>query len=135
MRRRAGSRGMTLLEVALAAAVMAGVVAVLLTGWSRMAAASGVAGQYREAAEVLRLKLTEVWGCDDLNAIALQGRFADVEDFQTRLRDASWRIETVSKKTGLSEVKVNISWQSNRGEENVSASTLKFMPRELAGQQ
>jgi len=126
---------MTLLEVALSSAIMASVVAVVVTGYSRMAVASGVAREYREAAGLLELKLAEVYASDDLTKLDLQGKFDDVEDFQTRLRDAAWTIEIVSRKTGLSEVKVSVSWQSRRGAEGVSASTLKFEPGELAGTQ
>jgi type II secretory pathway pseudopilin PulG len=125
---------MTLLEVALAASIMASVVAVILTGYSRMAAAASVAKGYREAAGFLQLKLNEVYGADDLTALAAQGKFADVENLQTALRNAAWQMETTSKKTGLSEVKVTVTWQSNRGEESVSASTLKFLPGEITTQ-
>lgn len=125
---------MTLLEVVLAASIMASVVALVLTGYARMAAAAGVAREHREASELLELKLQEVYGSDDLSTLATQGKFADVTDLETPLPDAAWQIDTVSRKTGLSELKVTVLWQSVRGEESVSASTLKFVPSEITGQ-
>lgn len=131
--RRANS-GMTLLEVLLAASIMAGVVALIMTGYSRMAAAATVARGYREGAELLELKLKEVYATDDLSTIESQGKFADTPDVATPLRDAAWRMDVTSKQTGLAEVKVSVTWQSNRGEETISASTLKFVPSEITAQ-
>jgi type II secretory pathway pseudopilin PulG len=125
---------MTLLEVVLAASIMGGAVVLILTGYSRMAAAAGVMNEYRQATELLEMKLGEIYAADDMSTMTLQGKFADTEDFQTPLKDAAWRIDTVSKKTGLSAVTVTVSWRSNRGEESVSAATMKFVPGELAGQ-
>jgi type II secretory pathway pseudopilin PulG len=134
MRSRAANSGMTLLEVMLAASIMAAVVALILTGYSRMAAAATVAKGYREGAELLELKLKEVYATDDLSTLETQGKFADETDVSTPLQDAAWRIDVTSKQTGLAGVKVTVTWQSNRGEETVSASTLKFLPDEITTQ-
>ena len=114
---------------------MASVVALVLTGYSRMAAAASVARGYRQAAELLELKLAEVYSTADPTTLDLQGKFSDMEDVQTPLANAAWLIEVTSVKTGLSQVKVTVTWQSNRGQENVWAATLKFLPSEIiAGQ-
>ena len=134
MGRRSASRGMTLLEVMLAASIMASVVALVLTGYSRMAAAASVARGYRQAAELLELKLAEVYSTADPTTLDLQGKFSDMEDVQTPLANAAWLIEVTSVKTGLSQVKVTVTWQSNRGQESVWAATLKFLPSEITGQ-
>jgi len=134
MRQRSANKGMTLLEVILAASIMAGVVALIMTGYSRMAAAATVSKGYREGAELLELKLKEVYATDDLSALESQGKFTDSSDVTTPLQDAAWRIDVTSIQTGLAEVKVTVTWQSNRGEETVAASTLKFVPAEITAQ-
>jgi type II secretory pathway pseudopilin PulG len=133
---------MTLLEVVLAAAIMASVVALVMTGYARMAAAASVAKEYREAAELLHGKLAEVYGAEDPATVEAQGTFDsmdqgiadDMGNVQTPLKNAAWVIEITPVQTGLSQVKVTVTWQSNRGQENVWAATLKFLPNEITGQ-
>jgi type II secretory pathway pseudopilin PulG len=131
---RRRNRGLSLLEVVLAASIMASVVALILTGYSRMAAAAKTAMEYRRATELLGLKLQEVYGLDDLNDLDREGDFADADLPGLALPGASWRIEVASRKTGLSQIKVTVSWRGGRGSESIDASTLKFLPGEIAGQ-
>lgn len=134
--RRVGrqDRALTLLEVVLAASIMASVVALILTGYSRMAAAAAVAREYRQATELLAMKLQEVYAVDDLTGLDLDGKFADEGLTGALPAEAAWRIELTSRKTGLSEVAVTVSWQGPRGLESVDASTLKFLPEEASTQ-
>jgi type II secretory pathway pseudopilin PulG len=133
-RRRARSNGLTLLEVVLSASIMAGVVALVLTGYARMASAALAARERSEAAALLEIKLHEIYALSDLTLLELQGDFADVEDFGTPLADAAWQIEVTSIESGLSRVDVTVTWRGGRGEDAVKASTLKFLPSELQAQ-
>ena len=134
MRSRPESNGLTLLEVVLSASIMAGVVALVLTGYARMASAAAAAREYGEAAELLQVKLHEIYGLADLKLLEVQGKFAETDDFETPLVDAAWHIETASLESGLARVDVIVTWRGSRGEGSVKASTLKFLPGELQGQ-
>jgi len=113
--------GSSLLEVLLAASILAGGVLLVSQGFALGTKAASLSGQYTRAVLLAESKLTELLLEQDLSAAETEGDFDG-----TSLPEAHWASSSEdTETTGLVRLTVTVGWRGAWGERQVSVNALR----------
>jgi len=120
-RRRRRQAGFSLLEVLLAAAVLATGVLVVSQGFSLGTKAAALGRQYTEGVLLAQNRLAELLLEDDLDVVDSEGEFGT-----SALPGARWAFAAEdTETTGVVRVTVTVRWGGDWGERQVTLSALR----------
>ncbi len=125
--------GFSLLEVLLAATILAGAVLVVSQGFALGARSAALGGQYTRAVLLAEARLAELMLEQELGAVETEGDFEDAS-----LPEARWSLLLEDTETaGLLRVSVTVSWGGVWGERQVTLTELRpdfdLLPETIEG--